>query len=170
MKTILLAIWLFSMVCFQTVGQTVPEATPPPSVQAVFPEPVGYVNDFEHILSPAQEKELTEQITRFEKQTSNQIAIVTIDSIAPYPTMQAYATDLSNTWGVGQKGKDNGLLIIVSARLRQARIATGLGTEKILTDEICQEIMDAHMLPQFKNGHYFNGLKTGVTELINRWK
>jgi uncharacterized protein len=170
MKTILLVVWLFSKVCFQSIGQTTPEAAPQPSVQAVFPKPVGYVNDFEQILSPAQEKEIADQISRFEKQTGNQIAVVTIDAIAPYPTMQAYATDLSNTWGVGQRGKDNGLLIVVSAKLRQSRISTGLGTEKILTDEICKEIMGTYMLPQFKKGAYFDGLQIGLTELINRWK
>jgi uncharacterized protein len=131
---------------------------------------IGYVNDFEDILSPDQEQELNKIISEFEKQTTNQIAIVSVDSISPYTSMKDYATDLANKWGVGQKDKDNGLVIIISKKLRQSRIATGLGTEKILTDQICQRITEQRMIPQFKNGDYFKGIREGLTELIKTWK
>jgi uncharacterized protein len=137
---------------------------------AALPEYSGLVNDFENILTSSEEEELSAEIKRFAKQTGNQIAIVTVDSIAPFTNMKDYATSLGNKWGVGQKGKNNGLLIVLSSKLRQTRITTGLGTEKILTDQICQKIIDEKMIPQLGNGNYFKGLQEGLTALITNWK
>jgi len=135
-----------------------------------FPKPIGYVNDFENIFTSEQRIKLDKKIAAYELETTNEIAIVTIDSIKPYESIKDFATDLSNEWGIGKQGKNNGLLLLVSKSMREIRISTGLGTEKILTDEICKEVIDLIIIPEFKNGDFYSGINKGITELINKWK
>ena len=77
---------------------------------------------------------------------------------------------MGNYWGVGQKDIDNGLLIVFSKPLRKVAISTGYGTEKVLTDSICKQIIESVMIPNFKNGDYFKGIDNGVDTLIEAWK
>ncbi|MFD0991624.1 TPM domain-containing protein [Tenacibaculum geojense] len=128
------------------------------------------VNDYEFIFTPEQLEKLTLIIRDFEKETTNQIAVVSIDSIGKYTDFDQFAIDLSNYNGVGQKEKDNGLTIVFSKNLKKIRISTGYGTEKILTDEICKNVIDRTIIPEFKNGEYYNGIEKGITELIAKWK
>ena len=134
------------------------------------PKYIGRVNDFEHILTDNQIKNLTKIINDFEVKTTNEIAIVTVDSIRPYEDIVPYSVDLGTLWGIGKKGKNNGLLVVVSKGLRKIRISTGYGTEKILKDEICKKIIDTQMIPEFKNGDYYNGIKNGLLALIDKWQ
>ena len=128
------------------------------------------VNDYESIFTFEQRLQLTKKIREFEKNTTNEIAIVSIDSIGKYTDFNQFAIDLSNYNGVGQKEKDNGLTIVFSKTLRKIRISTGYGTEKILTDEICKKVIDEAILPEFENGDYYIGIKKGMEELINKWQ
>src|SRR3989344_1120497 len=84
----------------------------PTTTHTTFPKPVGYVNDFENILSETEEKELTDIIITNERQTTNQIAIVTIKDYNPYSSLIDYSIGLANYWGVGQKNKNNGIVIV----------------------------------------------------------
>jgi len=135
-----------------------------------FPKPIGIINDYGQILTESQRAELTKILYEYDIQTTRQIVEVTIDSIKPYNNIQKYATDLSNYWGVGDVEKNNGLTIVVCDPCRQIGIATGLGTELILTDEICKNVIDQTIIPEFKNGEFYNGIKNGVIELIEKWK
>lgn len=137
-----------------------------------FPEPRANkeVSDFELVFSLDEKVSLIETIRKFEKETSNQIAIVSIKTINGYDSFQRYAIDLSNYWGVGQKDKDNGLTIIFSTALKKIRISTGVGTEKILTDEICKSVIENTILPEFKKENYYTGIELGLDELIQKWK
>lgn len=134
-----------------------------------FPTPTGFVNDYENILTTTQEKRLTKIIEAFEKKTSNEICIVSVSTILPYTNFAQYTTNLANAWGVGKKDKNNGLLIVLSKKAREVRIGTGLGTERILTDKICTTIVDKTMIPEFKKGNYFKGIKAGVKDIIKHW-
>jgi uncharacterized protein len=138
--------------------------------QSDFPKPIGYVNDFESVLTKEQVKKLTELITLYEQKTSNEIAVVTINSIEPYADFDQYAVDLSKEWGVGKKEKNNGLTIVLSKSLRKIRVSTGTGTEKILTDDLCKRIIDQFMVPKFKEGQYYEGISIGLAELLKLWK
>ncbi|XLS27789.1 TPM domain-containing protein [Flavobacteriaceae bacterium M23B6Z8] len=128
------------------------------------------VNDYEQIFTTEQVENLTILIREFEKETTNQIAIVTIDSIGEYTDFDQFAIDLSNYNGVGLSEKNNGLTFVFSKNLRRIRISTGIGTEKILTDEICQKIIDQIIIPEFKNGAYYIGTENGLKELMSKWK
>ncbi len=128
------------------------------------------INDYDSIFSPSQRKELSDIIYDYNIETTRQIVVVTIDSISPYSEIQKYATDLGNYWGVGDAEKNNGLTIVMCNPCRQIGIATGLGTELILTDEICKDVIDQTIIPEFKNANFYDGVKNGVVELIEKWK
>ncbi|MBJ2175549.1 TPM domain-containing protein [Aureibaculum sp. A20] len=128
------------------------------------------VNDFESVFTVEQLEKLTLKIREFEKKTANQIAIVSIESIGKYTDFDKFAIDLSNYNGIGLKEKDIGLSIVFSKSLRKIRISTGIGTENILTDEICKQIIDQTIIPEFRNGDYYSGIEKGLTELIAKWK
>lgn len=138
--------------------------------EAAFPKPIGYVSDFEDILTPEQEKTLTDLITLYEQKTTNEIVVVTISSTEPYSDFDQYAADLSNEWGVGKKEKNNGLTIVLSKTLKSIRISTGIGTEKALPDEVCKSIIDQFMVPKFKEGQYYESISQGLDELIKHWR
>lgn len=135
-----------------------------------FPRKIGIVSDYENIFSVEELINLNEIINKFNIKSKNQIAIASINSIANYTDFDKYSLDLSNHWGVGQKNKDNGLTIIFSKKLKRIRISTGNGTSKILSDETCQTIIDNIMIPEFKDGNYYNGIEKGLIELIEKWK
>jgi len=135
-----------------------------------FPKPTGYVNDFEDLLNEEQEKELAKFLTDYEQKTTNEIAVITMNSIEPYSDFNQYAIDLSNNWGIGKKEKDNGLTIIVSKSMKKIRVTTGIGTERILTDEFCKKVIDQFMVPKFKEGDYYNGIRQGLTVFIKQWE
>ncbi|WP_242134638.1 TPM domain-containing protein [Aestuariivivens marinum] len=128
------------------------------------------INDYDSIFSPSQRKELSDIIYDYNFETTRQIVVVTIDSISPYLDIQKFATDLSNYWGVGDAEKNNGLTIVMCNPCRQIGIATGTETELILTNEICKEVIEKTIIPEFKNGEFYGGIKKGVTELITKWK
>jgi uncharacterized protein len=128
------------------------------------------VNDYEFVFTMDQLEKLTLMIRVFEKNTTNQIAIVSIESIGKYSDFDKFAVDLTNYNGIGLKEKDNGLSIVFSKKLRKIRISTGFGTEKILTDEVCKNIIDQTIIPEFKNGNYYSGIEKGLAEIIAKWK
>lgn len=128
------------------------------------------INDYDSIFTPSQTKELSDIIYGYHIKTTRQIVVVTVDSIRPYADIQKMATDLGNYWGVGTDKKDNGLVILLCKPCRKIGIASGYGTELVLTDDVCKEVIDKTILPEFKNGEFYNGIKNGVIELISKWK
>jgi uncharacterized protein len=127
------------------------------------------IGDFENIFSDKQKNELDSIIKAFNENTTNQIAIVTIDSLGQYKSIMEFTTDLGNYWGVGLKEKDNGLIITFSKRLRKVWIGTGYGTEKILNDVFLSHLIDSLMIPNFKQGKYFEGIKSGMFGCMDKW-
>lgn len=143
------------------------------------PEPRGVLNDFEEILQyPEQGSDysyfekfsiLDSTLIEFQNRTGNEIAIITIADIKPYTTLKDYAIAIGNQWGIGKKKENNGLLMAISVARKEIWIATGNGTEKIITDSICQDIIQQQMLPEFKKGKVFKGIQNGLTTIINIW-
>ena len=76
---------------------------------------------------------------------------------------------LGNCWGVGRSDIDNGLVLFVSQKMRASHIATGTGTENILTDSICAVTIQEQLIPQFKQGDFYQGIKGGVLRLMREW-
>lgn len=133
-------------------------------------KPDSWVFDHENIFTKAQEEHLDSLITDFEQRTTNEIVMITVHDIGDSKTMAEHATMLGNNLGVGKKDKDNGLVILFSRNLRETFLATGYGTEKILKDEVCKQIVDSIMIPHFKENQYYEGLEAGLKECMNRWE
>lgn len=135
-----------------------------------FPKPIGIINDYGQLFTESQEAELTKILFNYNIETTRQIVVVTVNSISPYNNIQKYATDLGNNWGVGTANKNNGLAIVVCKPCKKIGIATGRGIEITLTDEVCTEVIEKNIIPKFKRGEFYNGIKSGITELIVKWK
>jgi uncharacterized protein len=130
------------------------------------PQPVGWVNDFANCIDKGNADKLSSLIEEVEQKTSTEIAVVTINSIAPHDEKE-YARLLFDNWKPGKKGKDNGVLVLLAVKERRWRIETGYGVEGILPDGLCGEIGRNYMVPYFKEGNYGEGLYQGVRAIAN---
>lgn len=139
------------------------------NAESVLPKPIGLVNDFSEIFTNSQTDDLEHLLNQYERNTTNQITILTVDSIDPYIHIEAFATDLGNYWRVGTAEKNNGLLIVLSLNNRQIRISTGLGVEKILSDEFLKGVIDNDIIPYFKENKYYEGITSGLDKIIKEW-
>jgi uncharacterized protein len=131
------------------------------------PKPTSWTNDFEGLFSDKEEQQLNSIIAAFEKETTSQICIVTLDTT--FTTKEKFndlALHIANTWGLGQKDKNNGITICISKGHRKIRICNGYGIEKILSDQETKEIMDKHFISKFKEGEYFQGTLKGLFAII----
>lgn len=160
MRYFLFTAWLVALLA-SCVSQ--PESASP------FPPAQGQVNDYANLLSQSEEDSLTAFIQRYEKRTSREIAVVTLDSIPRPYVKEFYMMELANEWGVGKAEINNGALLGLSTGERYARISTGLGTEKQLTNPECQFILDSIMLPHFKQGQYYLGFRQALDSLTAAW-
>ena len=127
----------------------------------------GRVVDNADILSPDARTRLTAVLKAHEDATSNQIAVLTVPSIQPQ-CIEEYAVDVFNTWKLGQKDRNNGVLVVVVPQERRMRIEVGYGLEPILTDAAAGAIVRAVMTPAFKRGDYDGGVENGVAAIIAR--
>lgn len=125
----------------------------------------GHVNDNAGILSLDTQRTLEEILRTHEDSTSNQIAVLTISSLEGEP-LEEYSRRVVMTWKLGQKGKDNGVLLLVAKDDRKVRIEVGRGLEGQLTDAVSSSIMRNEILPQFKAGDYDRGVRAGVDAII----
>jgi uncharacterized protein len=125
----------------------------------------GRVNDYAQILSPQTCQTLTEKLKAHENRTTNQIAILTIPTLGG-ESIEDYAVQVFEEWKLGQKDKDNGILIIVVPNDRRMRIEVGYGLEPLLTDGTAGQIIRSIMTPRFKNGDYDSGITQGVLAVM----
>lgn len=140
---------------FSVAAQNIPASPNPPRL----------VNDLANVLSPQQEQELEDKLLNFDKTTSTQITIVTIKSLDGYEVAQ-YAVELANEWGIGRKGKDNGVLVLAAIDDRRMNISTGYGLEGALPDVITGRIIRNEMAPSFKQGDYYAGFNKAADAII----
>lgn len=131
-----------------------------------FPSPVGLVNDFAKILAPTTIAKLETQLQNHQNQTGQQIAVVTVTSLEGQP-LENYANDLFKAWGIGQKNKDNGVLLLVAPTERQVRIEVGYGLEGILNDGRVGSIIRNQITPYFKQNNYDQGVQAGVDQILS---
>ncbi len=129
-----------------------------------FPSPHGYVNDFANVLDADSRTRLNDVITGLEKKTTAEIAVVTVNSLEGM-TVEEYANRLFQKWGIGKKGKDNGLLVLICPQERKMRVEVGYGLEGVITDGLAGSVIRNSFTPAFKQGDYGKGTVEGVTQL-----
>ena len=117
------------------------------------------------MLNAGEVAELERKVNLFNDSTSIEVSVVIITNLGDYD-ISDYAAQLGQLWGIGKKGKDDGVLILISKENRKAFIATGYGMEGVLPDSRCKRIIDADLVPQFKRGDYFNGINFTIDAII----
>jgi len=133
-------------------------------------KPQKLVNDFANLLTPSQKQSLESTLVAFDDSTSTQIVIVTVKSLNGHDPAE-FTHSIYDSWGVGQKGKDNGVVIMVKPKYKNERgetfIITGYGLEGIIPDAICKRIVENEMIPRFKQNDIYGGLKNATGILMS---
>lgn len=127
----------------------------------------GRVVDNAEILRDETKQRLGARLKAHEQETTNQIAVLTVPSLEG-ESVESYAEQVFNTWKLGQKGKDNGVLVLVAPAERRMRIEVGYGLEGTLTDVAASRIIRNVMTPRFKEGNFDAGIEEGVAAVIGQ--
>jgi len=125
----------------------------------------GRVTDVANVLSAEQRLTLSRELEQFERTTKHQMVVVTVTSLGGRDVAD-FARDLANSWGIGRKCYDDGIVLLVAPHEHRVRIAVGSGLEKTLTNEVSQRIIDQRILPEFRRGDLPSGIEAGAEALI----
>jgi uncharacterized protein len=127
------------------------------------------VNDFANVIDAASEAQLDALIRKLQAATGDVMVVATVRTFQPFADLQSYAVEMfeNGGQGIGTKGKDNGVLIVVAIDDRQVRIETGYGLEGFITDGFAGETSRS-MTPFFREGEYGRGLMAGATRVAQR--
>lgn len=130
------------------------------------PKLQGYVNDYAGMISAQAKATLEQELRAFEQSDSTQIVILTVPSLEG-EVLEEFSIKVAEQWKIGQKGKDNGIIVFVSKQDRKIRIEVGRGFEGVITDLMSGRIIDLVIKPRFKEGDYDSGLISGIHALID---
>jgi len=132
-----------------------------PLIAIELAKPNGWIADYAGILDSESYREINGVIIDLEKKTGAEISVVSIKSLEG-DSIENFSVKLFEKWGIGKKGKDNGVLLLTSIEDRKVRIEVGYGLEGILPDGLCGEIIDTYIIPHFNKGIYGKGISLGV--------
>lgn len=124
------------------------------------------VQDYAQVFDAMQLNDLERKLVAYNDSTSTQILVITVESLDGYP-LETFANDIGEKWGVGQKGKDNGIVIALSEQDRKITIRTGYGAQIQLPPSINKMIIDQVIIPFFKKGDYAGGINAGVNSIFD---
>lgn len=155
-RQIIFFILLFPSIAF---GQDIPQPMSPPRL----------VNDFAGIFTSEQKSQLEQMLLAYNDSTSTQIYVVTVEDLGGYAASD-YAFRLGEKWGIGQKSKNNGAVILIKPKIGNSRgdvfIATGYGLEEKLNDARVGRIIDNYMIPSFRQNDYYTGTRDAILAMI----
>jgi uncharacterized protein len=126
------------------------------------------VNDFANVVDPASEAEIDRWVRSLIRASGDYVYVVTVDTFAPYGSIEDYAVRLFERAKIGTRAKDNGALIVLAVKDRRVRIEVGYGLEEFVTDGFSGETIRRVMLPEFREGRYGQGLLNGVSRVVQR--
>jgi uncharacterized protein len=155
MRSLLVKISLLLLLTLPLTAQDLPQPM----------KPVRLVNDFAQVLNRMELNKLETMLVSYNDSTSTQITVVTVQSLGGYEIAD-YANKLYEAWGIGQKSKNNGLLILLSMEERAVRMEVGYGLEDRLTDALSRRIIERDMVPNFRSGDYAGGLYAASKSVI----
>jgi uncharacterized protein len=160
LRSVVAAFILISTSSYRILAQDFPEKPVPPRL----------VNDFAGMLSSEEVNALENKLVAYNDSSSTQIAIVTVSDLHGYDKSD-YAQRLAEQWGIGQKGLNNGVIILIkpktSESLGQVQIDQGYGLEGVIPDLTCAQIVDNEILPEFRAGNYYKGLDKATSTLMS---
>ena len=129
-------------------------------------KPAGWVNDYAGVFSQAQAQQLSNKLNQYQYNNSTQIFIITIEDNNGYEASML-APLIGEEWGVGQRGKDNGLIILMDMEVREVFISTGYGLEEYIPDAIAKRIVEKEVLPAFRQGDFYGGVENATDVIIS---
>ena len=141
--------------------------TAPALADPTFPPLTGRVVDNANILSPQAETDLTAKLAGLEQTTGRQLVVATLPDLQGYE-IEDYGYRLGRAWGIGEKDKNSGVILLVAPKERKVRIEVGYGLEPILTDALSSVIIQSAVLPKFKAGDLEGGVLAGADELVTQ--
>ncbi len=144
------------LLSWTSVAQDLPE----------IPEFQTSVYDNAHMMDALQQKKLEQKLINYADSTSTQIVVVTIKSLGE-KNINLYAAEWAHKWGIGQAGKDNGVLFLIAKDDRKMAIQVGYGLEPLLTDAISRRIIELVVAPYFRQGNYYMGIDAGTTAMMD---
>lgn len=150
-----IAVGLIIVFPFIAVAQNIPERPNPPKL----------VNDLANVLSADQEAALERKLVAYDDSTSNQITVVTINTLDDYP-IEEYALQLFRTWGIGNQEHNNGVLVLAAIADRKIRFEIGYGLEGVIPDITANQIITSDIAPAFRSESYYEGLDKATSSLI----
>ncbi|MBV9520130.1 MAG: TPM domain-containing protein, partial [Hyphomicrobiales bacterium] len=145
-------IWLFSL-------------APAMAADPNFPALTGRVVDAANLLTPEVRARLEDKLKAYEDKTSDQVVVATVPSLGEL-SIEDYANKLFRSWGIGQKGKNNGALLLVAPKEHKLRIETGYGAEGALTDAASSTILNTVIAPKFRHSDFAGGIEAGVDQML----
>lgn len=137
--------------------------------QVEIPAIVDPVTDVTNTLDKVEYTNLRKQIIQFEDSTSNQIVVLMISTLGEYEIRDFGIRTLEKN-KIGQKGKDNGILLLIAKDDRKVAIEVGYGLEGVLTDALCDQIIRREILPEFRDGNYYQGISAGIASMMTATK
>lgn len=154
---------LLAALCAVSVPAVVLAQDAPPTLTST-------VNDFAGVIDEASERELDRRIRSLQEATGDVVVVATVRTVAPFADIDEFAVKMFENGGrgIGQKGKDNGALIVVATDERQVRIEVGYDLEEFITDGFAGATIRDAIIPEFRSGAYGRGLLEGATRIINR--
>jgi uncharacterized protein len=163
MKALTPTLWTSILVILAVLplGSAVMAAAP------IFPSLTGRVVDQANILPPQSSADLAKKLETLETQTSRQLVVVTVSSLQGLE-IEDYGYQLGRVWGIGEKKRDTGVLLIIAPNERRVRIEVGYGLESVLTDALSNAILQERVLPRFRAGDEAGGVMAGADALIEQ--
>lgn len=132
-------------------------------------KPEGYVNDYAGLLSQDARAKLTQTLSQFEQQTSNQVVVAVFNSLEG-GSLEDFSIRLAEKWKIGQKGRSNGVILLIFKDDRKMRIEVGYGLEGALPDAVANQIIYQEITPAFKEGRFDEGVLRGVAAILRATK
>jgi len=155
---------LLQLVCVLVLGVSTAQAQPLP------PELTQPVNDFARVIDSASARTMDSLIRSLQQTTGDVVVVATIDTFAPYGSIEEYAVKMfeNHGRGIGERGRDNGLLILVAIKDRRVKFEVGYELEEFITDGFSGQISREDIAPPFRRGQYGEGLVAATQRVINR--
>jgi uncharacterized protein len=153
--------------CLAALAMTLMLLFTTPVAAQTFPPLSGRVVDQAHLLSPAQVQDITSKSSALEAKTGGQLVVATVNSLEGY-AIEDYGYRLGRAWGIGQKGKDNGVILLVAPNEHKVRIEIGYGATPYLTDAMSGLIIREQITPRFKQGDMGGGIEAGTDAIISQ--
>ncbi len=151
---------LFALLVFP--ADTLPQPLPPELTEPV--------NDFANVIDQTSESEIEQRILALKQASGDVVVVATIETFAPYADIREYVVKMfeNHGRGIGDKGRDNGLLVLLAVKDRRVQMEVGYDLEQFITDGYAGEVSRTVMAPYFARGEYGPGLLEGVTRVITR--